>query len=704
MVTSLIFKQAIRLVHWPLALAVALAGSVVAINPAVSAPPDVQSIVGQWNLNLDSTNRTCRVTLRTDSVGANYAIGMPAGCRHAMPILAPTAAWSKDASGVTLRDPSGNAILQFSTRDDGVLIADGSEGQSYSLVAVDGRKMRMEVATASAPNPPQGTITGGAPKSPVALSTQSVPPSGAASLQQPALPKPNPPAPAAAQPATAQPASAQPEAAKPEAAKADAAKLPETAKLLAVATPAPAASNRLPATSATPTKQPNAATAEPNDRQAQAPSPTGSATLKSVPSSAAAAPPIRRVDAAPAPEVAAPAPVKQPIALAPSVAAPVKQPEPITSRSPPPAMPIKQADPSASVAVTPVKQPSQANLSAIKQPDPVAPATSLAPPIKRVEATPVAPAPVKQADLGLAPTIVPTTKRPDPSPAPSIGAAAQAPIRTVKPANPLPVIAVAVSNKPAATIVASAQPPSADSIAANSADQIASVQTPVRQVGPTGVKAAPPRPASSTPTEPTPMAPNWTGSIQAPVQRSIKIAPWSEVAKVVATPDLMTSWLEATDLDVGGDVPLAPSAGPAGAPMQIVHVGPVSTKPGGPITASQGAPFDPGPNNDLTAAVTSAQIAQVSGRYAIWRGRGTGTGCILNLDGKARGPMGNFRATLSPACRDQGVEILDPTGWTIEHGRLLLSTRNGTANFDRRADGTWAKEGGDSEGLVLTKD
>jgi hypothetical protein len=99
--------------------------------------------------------------------------------------------------------------------------------------------------------------------------------------------------------------------------------------------------------------------------------------------------------------------------------------------------------------------------------------------------------------------------------------------------------------------------------------------------------------------------------------------------------------------------------------------------------------------------MTSAQVAQVSGRYAVWRGKGTGTGCILNLDGKTKGPLGNFRASLSPACRDQGVALLDPTGWTIEHGKIVLTTRTGSASFDRRADGTWS---GDIQGLVLTRD
>jgi hypothetical protein len=262
---------------------------------------------------------------------------------------------------------------------------------------------------------------------------------------------------------------------------------------------------------------------------------------------------------------------------------------------------------------------------------------------------------------------------------------------------------------------ASVQPPSGQSTSGptTATDQPGPTQAPVRQVGPTGIKPAPPRPASAS-NEPSGAPPNWTGAIQPPTPLPMYIAAWSEVSKVIATPDYSAPLTEVPEVDMGpdGQTPQTPTTNggapipgspalPAGAPMQIVHVVPPNLRPNGPASGLQGATLDATPNNDLTAAMTSAQVAQVSGRYAIWRGKGTGTGCILNLDGKNRGPFGNFRASLSPACRDQGVALLDPTGWTIEHGRIVLTTRNGPASFDRRADGTWS---GDAQGLVLTRD
>ena len=74
------------------------------------------------------------------------------------------------------------------------------------------------------------------------------------------------------------------------------------------------------------------------------------------------------------------------------------------------------------------------------------------------------------------------------------------------------------------------------------------------------------------------------------------------------------------------------------------------------------------------------------------------------LDDKARGPKGSLKAVLSPACRDQGVVIFDPTGWAVERSRLVLTARKGhQAHFDRQGDGSWAKDPKDGKGLILKK-
>jgi hypothetical protein len=186
----------------------------------------------------------------------------------------------------------------------------------------------------------------------------------------------------------------------------------------------------------------------------------------------------------------------------------------------------------------------------------------------------------------------------------------------------------------------------------------------------------------------------------------MKIAAWSEVAKIVSPPDYSMPTLEASDVDGVVDVPATPATG-AGAPMQIIHLGPTAKpdlSPNAMPNTQTGAALEAGSGILVPPPSVSPEVTRFSGRYAIWRGTGT-TGCILNLDGQTRDAIGNFRATLSPACRDQGVTGLDPTSWTIERGRLVLSSRNGgRTNFERRPDGTWEKGGGDSQSLVLTRD
>ena len=96
--------------------------------------------------------------------------------------------------------------------------------------------------------------------------------------------------------------------------------------------------------------------------------------------------------------------------------------------------------------------------------------------------------------------------------------------------------------------------------------------------------------------------------------------------------------------------------------------------------------------------------AALPGRYAVLRDGGKDTGCMLTLDDKARGPKGTNKAQLAPACRDQGVVIFDPAGWTLEKGKLVLTARKGhNAVFDRTAEGVWMKEGKEGKPLGFRK-
>lgn len=101
------------------------------------------------------------------------------------------------------------------------------------------------------------------------------------------------------------------------------------------------------------------------------------------------------------------------------------------------------------------------------------------------------------------------------------------------------------------------------------------------------------------------------------------------------------------------------------------------------------------------AAGAAVRPSDVAGRYSVLRAGDKDTGCMLTLDARARGP-GGFRALLAPACRDQGLVIFDPVGWTIERGRLALTARKGhKARFDREADGVWRRDAEEGKALAL---
>src|SRR5438309_8080639 len=77
------------------AAAGALAFSLVLMAQASAAIDltSVEKLAGQWDLSLNDTNRRCRLVLRPDEAGPGLALGMPAGCRRAMPLLGEVGSW-----------------------------------------------------------------------------------------------------------------------------------------------------------------------------------------------------------------------------------------------------------------------------------------------------------------------------------------------------------------------------------------------------------------------------------------------------------------------------------------------------------------------------------------------------------------------------------------------------------------------------------
>jgi len=89
-----------------------------------------------------------------------------------------------------------------------------------------------------------------------------------------------------------------------------------------------------------------------------------------------------------------------------------------------------------------------------------------------------------------------------------------------------------------------------------------------------------------------------------------------------------------------------------------------------------------------------------AGRYNILRAEDKDTGCMLTLE--TRGGRGGYKAQLAPACRDNGVVVFDPIGWTLERGRLVLVARKGhKAHFDRGDDGIWRRDPAEGKALGL---
>jgi hypothetical protein len=132
-----------------------------------------------------------------------------------------------------------------------------------------------------------------------------------------------------------------------------------------------------------------------------------------------------------------------------------------------------------------------------------------------------------------------------------------------------------------------------------------------------------------------------------------------------------------------GDLPAAPVPGfktpaPASAPV---------------VVAATTAP-----------AASSVRPDEIAGRYSVLREGGKDTGCMITLDAKARGLKGGSKALLAPACRDQGIVIFDPVGWTLEKGRLKLTARKGHHTiFDQKGEGVWEKDPKEGKALSLKK-
>lgn len=132
-------KEAVRAARALPLLMLGLAGSglVSSASPLSALTLDnPQALVGQWDLSLEGGNKSCRLTLRGEQVRGGFYVGMPAGCRRALPALSNVVAWGLPADDhFDLADVYGAPLLDFSM-EDGALVATRTQGETYRLTFV----------------------------------------------------------------------------------------------------------------------------------------------------------------------------------------------------------------------------------------------------------------------------------------------------------------------------------------------------------------------------------------------------------------------------------------------------------------------------------------------------------------------------------------------------------------------------------------
>ena len=125
---------------------------------------------GVWDMERADANRRCRLTLRSDETAPGlHALGAPAGCRKALPILAAAAGWTSTEEGaLRLVGRDGGPLLDFASRAGGALEAIGPEGEVYRLTSQGGAPARWASEgrpqmTAQAAPKPAGVSSAAAP-------------------------------------------------------------------------------------------------------------------------------------------------------------------------------------------------------------------------------------------------------------------------------------------------------------------------------------------------------------------------------------------------------------------------------------------------------------------------------------------------------------------------------------------------------------
>ncbi|MFV0281624.1 MAG: AprI/Inh family metalloprotease inhibitor [Rhodoblastus sp.] len=87
-----------------------------------------------------------------------------------------------------------------------------------------------------------------------------------------------------------------------------------------------------------------------------------------------------------------------------------------------------------------------------------------------------------------------------------------------------------------------------------------------------------------------------------------------------------------------------------------------------------------------SSAGPSVSARELPGRYSVLRDIDKDTGCMLTLHAGGK-------AQLGPACRDNGIVVFDPVGWSYAGGKLVLRARKGHhVSFEYTSDESWQKD------------
>jgi hypothetical protein len=120
--------------------AVLLLALACAAYPAAALTLDgPEAAIGQWDLSLSPGAHSCRLTLRGERVAGGFFVGMPPGCRRALPALSSVVAWALPGDNhLDLADAYGKPQLDFALSEAGRLAAAGVQGETYLLTFVEG--------------------------------------------------------------------------------------------------------------------------------------------------------------------------------------------------------------------------------------------------------------------------------------------------------------------------------------------------------------------------------------------------------------------------------------------------------------------------------------------------------------------------------------------------------------------------------------